>query len=99
MSDETAGNQAAAPTTGGTGTPTGATPTATSGEGTNAVGSGGGIVVGNQTFADVQALSKAYAELQKGHTQANQRHSEEMKAYEWVRKRLGEVRQNPQAWQ
>jgi hypothetical protein len=99
MADETATNQAAGAATQSSGTPSGAAQTTGAGEATQAVGAGGEIVVGNQKFQDAQALSKAYAELQKGHTQANQRHSEEMKAYEWLRSRLGELKQNPSAWQ
>lgn len=100
MSDDIAGNQATGAATGTpSATPMGATGGGSTGEASNAVGGGGEIVVGNQRFKDAQALQSAYAELQKGHTQANQRHSEEMKAYEWLRGRLGELKQNPQAWQ
>lgn len=56
-------------------------------------GEAGGLVVGNQRFKDVEDLKRAYAESQKGYTQATQKHSREIGAYKWISEKLKEAEQ------
>lgn len=62
------------------------------------VGTAGEIVVGNQRFATSQDLVKAYSELQKGKTQSDQRHSDQIKAYESLRKYLTDLQKDQAQW-
>lgn len=69
------------------------------GQATPAVAAGQGIVVGNQTFKTQEELAKAYAESQRGFTQATQKYSKELEAYKATSDWLQGLKRDPQKWE
>jgi len=63
-----------------------------------ATGAAQGIVVGNQTFPDQQALIKAYQESMRGYTQHTQKTAKELEAYKAVSDWLGKLKADPTQW-
>jgi len=72
--------------------------TTEAGQAAGAVAQEQGIVVGNQTFKTQDELAKAYAESQRGYTQATQKHAKELEAYKATAEWLQGLKRDPQKW-